>query len=123
MKSLDERDAAVSSERSEPRTHSAPSAPLPIALSELGALIGYRVARRSARALDGHVKHLADLAFRGLLAEEGEADDASREVMHDDRKPPAPWLALGQREREPRSPESGRGHGGQIDVPNVSRIV
>ncbi len=59
----------------------------------------------------------------GLTREDSKAHDPARAVIDGHGKPPAEGPDLRQGEGYPRSPESERrGHGGEIDVPEVIRF-
>ena len=74
---------------------------------ELAALVGDDVFRCLPGSADGSAEEGTDLEGIGLAVEYGKADDFSGEVVDHHGDPISERPALGQREREPGSPEAG----------------
>ena len=88
--------------------------------SELRAAIRDEVFGRGAAARDDTAKKMPDLLGGRLLLEGRDAEDAAREMIEDDRDPPAEGPALRQGERDPGGPEAGHGrHDREIGVPDM----
>ena len=79
---------------------------------ELASLVRDDVLGRASGSADGAIEYPLDIGGRRAIEEDREADDSPREVIDDDRDPPAERPRLRQRERHPRNPEArpGRDH-------------
>ena len=119
---LDHDEAAVLADGAEPLRDTATATPaLELPGGELAALVGDKAL--GLMALEKALQKLPNCSGGGLAAEDGEAHDASRVVIHGNGHPPAERPHLRQGEGTPRGPEpEGGGHGREIDVPEVIRL-
>src|SRR6266571_5006739 len=119
---LDHDEAAVLADGAEPLRDTATATPaLELPGGELAALVGDKAL--GLMALEKALQKLPNCSGGGLAAEDGEARDASRVVIHGNGHPPAERPHLRQGEGTPRGPEPGGGrHGREIDVPEVIRL-
>jgi len=121
---LDHCHASVLPDRTDTMADEAAATPaLELSGDELAALIGDEVPRLHAGPPEMAFEASPHGGRSGLATEDGEAHDAPRVVIDGHGQPPAERPHLRQGKGYPRSPESERrGHGGEIDVPEVIRL-
>src|SRR5207245_9574842 len=107
---LDDGDAAVPADGAEPLPDATTTTPaLEVPGGELAALVREKVP--GPVAPEKALQKPGDCRGGRLAAEDGEAHDASRAVIDDNREPPAEGPHLRQGEGPPRGPETkGCGH-------------
>jgi len=118
---FDHGDASVLPHSAISRADSFTATPaLEVRAPEDAVLVADQVFGYRASPSDHPPKKAANRERLRPLRKDGKAHCTSRVVVNDHGQPPAEWPALRQRERRPRCPEAcARGHGGQVDVPDV----
>ena len=122
--SLDQRDAPVLPDRTEPSLDALrPTPGLILCARKLSASVRDDVRRRVSRNGHGRLDHGCDLGAGWLSQEELEADDLTRALINDGAEPVAERENGRQREGRPGDPGRSEREHGEIDMPHVMLVL